>query len=334
MPIVATLTPRSDSSRQVALVGVATQGGRFPPAWRALLTDVHPQPASRSRTGSTRCSRTIPSSSRWLDEHGVELRDLRRPPRRPRLPDGRQPRGGRTDRPHGRLGLRDREDDRLARARPSSAGEAHRVGLRSDRADGDRDRRLGNLGRRGRRGLHRRAPPSVSSSRDVGAGASCCSSRVRAPWSIRRTPGSRSACSTGRRRTLSCSATEPAQRRSRGIPAIRCRRCPSSSSSTSGHRCPVDKRASSRWRSTRRDSGTTDAAAAVAAAAKETGLPAARSGARRAGGAPRRRAWRRRRDRVASAPLRWGAFRSSHERGLRQMGSRGWGDGCVRSRPV
>ena len=68
------------TSRTVALVGVATQGGRFPPAWRELLRGLRPQRDWRSRTGCTSSSATIPSFAPLADAHGVELRDLRRPP--------------------------------------------------------------------------------------------------------------------------------------------------------------------------------------------------------------------------------------------------------------
>ena len=39
VPIVATVADALGFEPQVALVGVATQVGRFPPAWRALLTE-------------------------------------------------------------------------------------------------------------------------------------------------------------------------------------------------------------------------------------------------------------------------------------------------------
>ena len=41
----ATSSRRRSYEPEVALVGVATQGGRFPPAWRALLRGVHPERA-------------------------------------------------------------------------------------------------------------------------------------------------------------------------------------------------------------------------------------------------------------------------------------------------
>ena len=71
-------------------------------------------------------------------------------------PDRREPGAAGQDRAHGRLRLRDRKDDRLARARPRGARPRARLPLRADRTDGNRDRRLGDLRRRGRLRLHRR----------------------------------------------------------------------------------------------------------------------------------------------------------------------------------
>ena len=63
----------------VALVGVATQGGRFPPAWRALLTACIRAGLS-VENGLHQMIRDDPELRPLADEHGVELRDLRRPP--------------------------------------------------------------------------------------------------------------------------------------------------------------------------------------------------------------------------------------------------------------
>ena len=79
---------------------------------------------SRSRTAFTRCSADDLELRPLADAAGVELRDLRRPPIGLDCADGREPRGRREDRAHGRLRLRDREDDRLARARPRRARSA------------------------------------------------------------------------------------------------------------------------------------------------------------------------------------------------------------------
>ena len=145
----------------------------------------------------------------------------RRPPRPapsafgPRLPYRREPRGRRQDRAHGRLGLRDREDDGLARARPGSAGARDRLGLRPGRdRPGSRSRAGGWQSTRSSP-TSSRALPSNSSSRAAAVGASCCSSRARVRLHTRRTPGSPSGSSTGRCRTPSSSAIAPARRRSK-----------------------------------------------------------------------------------------------------------------------
>ena len=43
LPIVADVASALVHGPRVALVGVATQGGRFPPAWRAILADRLPR---------------------------------------------------------------------------------------------------------------------------------------------------------------------------------------------------------------------------------------------------------------------------------------------------
>ena len=106
-----------------ALVGVATAGGRFPPAWRELLREcvatgldvengLHefladdPELAALARRARRRAARPAPAAGR------------------PQRPHRREPRARRDDRPHGRLRLCDREDDRLPRARPRGAAAA------------------------------------------------------------------------------------------------------------------------------------------------------------------------------------------------------------------
>ena len=64
VPVVATVEEGLQHGPTTAVVGVATQGGRFPPAWRELLKQ------SLAR------------------EHGVELRDLRKPPPDLNVPTG------------------------------------------------------------------------------------------------------------------------------------------------------------------------------------------------------------------------------------------------------
>jgi uncharacterized NAD-dependent epimerase/dehydratase family protein len=79
LPVVGDVEAALAYEPHVALVGVATQGGRFPPAWREILADC------------IRCGLSIenglhemlgddPELRPLADRHGVELRDLRRPP--------------------------------------------------------------------------------------------------------------------------------------------------------------------------------------------------------------------------------------------------------------
>ena len=62
------------------------------------------------------------------------------------------------------------------------------LGLRPDRADGHRDRRLGDRGRRGRRRLHRRRRRAARRRGARSAAASCSGSRARARSCTRSTP--------------------------------------------------------------------------------------------------------------------------------------------------
>ena len=62
-----------------ALVGVATQGGRFPPAWRTLLADCI-RSGLAIENGLHEFVSDDPELSALAGEHDVELRDLRRPP--------------------------------------------------------------------------------------------------------------------------------------------------------------------------------------------------------------------------------------------------------------
>ena len=78
-PIVADVESARAFAPQVALVGVATQGGRFPPAWRELLraciaAGLTIENGLHERLGDD------PELRPLADEAGVELRDLRRPP--------------------------------------------------------------------------------------------------------------------------------------------------------------------------------------------------------------------------------------------------------------
>ncbi len=79
VPIVGDVAAAMAYEPVVALVGVATQGGRFPPAWRALLTACIRAGLS-VENGLHQMIRDDPELRPLADEHGVELRDLRRPP--------------------------------------------------------------------------------------------------------------------------------------------------------------------------------------------------------------------------------------------------------------
>ena len=79
VPIVGDVTAALPHEPQVALVGVATQGGRFPPAWRAILVDCIEAGLS-IENGLHQMLGDDPELRPLADQHGVELRDLRRPP--------------------------------------------------------------------------------------------------------------------------------------------------------------------------------------------------------------------------------------------------------------
>ena len=79
VPIVADVESALGFGPQVAIVGVATQGGRFPPAWRALLRaciagGLSIENGLHEMLGDDAELRPL------ADAAGVELRDLRRPP--------------------------------------------------------------------------------------------------------------------------------------------------------------------------------------------------------------------------------------------------------------
>ncbi|HEY7691176.1 MAG TPA: DUF1611 domain-containing protein [Gaiellaceae bacterium] len=87
IPIVGTVADALPFEPTTALVGVATQGGRFPPAWRALLRQ------------SVEAGLDVENGlhEHLADDHelvalaasaGVELRDLRRPPDGLNVPTG------------------------------------------------------------------------------------------------------------------------------------------------------------------------------------------------------------------------------------------------------
>jgi uncharacterized NAD-dependent epimerase/dehydratase family protein len=87
IPIVASVEDALPYEPTVAVVGVATQGGRFPPAWRDLLKaaivaglDVE--------SGLHEFISDDPELVELAHTHGVELRDLRKPPQGLNVPTG------------------------------------------------------------------------------------------------------------------------------------------------------------------------------------------------------------------------------------------------------
>jgi uncharacterized NAD-dependent epimerase/dehydratase family protein len=87
IPIVATVDDALAYEPTVAVVGVATQGGRFPPAWRDLL-----KAAIAAGLDVESGLHEFISDDDELAElarvHGVELRDLRKPPEGLSVPTG------------------------------------------------------------------------------------------------------------------------------------------------------------------------------------------------------------------------------------------------------
>jgi uncharacterized NAD-dependent epimerase/dehydratase family protein len=79
IPIVGDVSAARRFEPEVALVGVATQGGRFQPAWRALLAECIADGLS-IENGLHQTLSDDPDLRPLADLHGVELRDLRRPP--------------------------------------------------------------------------------------------------------------------------------------------------------------------------------------------------------------------------------------------------------------
>jgi len=87
LPIVATVEEALPLEPTAALVGVATQGGRFPPAWRALLRDAISSGLD-VENGLHEFVSDDPELAQLAARHGVELRDLRKPPPGLNVPTG------------------------------------------------------------------------------------------------------------------------------------------------------------------------------------------------------------------------------------------------------
>ncbi|HET7743587.1 MAG TPA: DUF1611 domain-containing protein [Gaiellaceae bacterium] len=88
IPIVATVAEALPHSPTVAIVGVATQGGRFPDAWRQLLKECIAAGLD-VESGLHEFMADDPELSELAARAGVELRDVRRPPEGLNVPTGR-----------------------------------------------------------------------------------------------------------------------------------------------------------------------------------------------------------------------------------------------------
>jgi uncharacterized NAD-dependent epimerase/dehydratase family protein len=87
IPIVATVNDALCFNPTTALVGVATQGGRFPPEWRQLLRSC----ISKGLDVENGLHEFLGDDEELAElarRHGVELRDLRRPPADLSVPTG------------------------------------------------------------------------------------------------------------------------------------------------------------------------------------------------------------------------------------------------------
>jgi uncharacterized NAD-dependent epimerase/dehydratase family protein len=87
IPIVATVNDSLRFRPTTALVGVATQGGRFPPAWRELLKDCIAMGLDLENGLHEFLSEDEELSS-LAARRGVQLRDLRKPPPGLNVPTG------------------------------------------------------------------------------------------------------------------------------------------------------------------------------------------------------------------------------------------------------
>ena len=87
IPIVETVEDSLRFEPTVAVVGVATQGGRFPPAWRGLLKSSIAAGLD-VESGLHEFVSEDPELVELATRHGVELRDLRKPPQGLNVPTG------------------------------------------------------------------------------------------------------------------------------------------------------------------------------------------------------------------------------------------------------
>jgi uncharacterized NAD-dependent epimerase/dehydratase family protein len=87
VPVVATVDEALGFGPTTAIVGVATQGGRFPPEWRELLRGCISKGLD-VENGLHEFLADDPELSELARRHDVELRDLRRPPGDLSVPTG------------------------------------------------------------------------------------------------------------------------------------------------------------------------------------------------------------------------------------------------------
>jgi uncharacterized NAD-dependent epimerase/dehydratase family protein len=87
IPVVGRVSDAFRFGPTVAVVGVATQGGRFPPAWRELLKSCIAAGLD-VESGLHEFVSEDPELIELARRHGVELRDLRRPPDGLSVPTG------------------------------------------------------------------------------------------------------------------------------------------------------------------------------------------------------------------------------------------------------
>ena len=86
-PVVGTVAEALAYEPNTALVGVATQGGRFPPEWRKLLEECIARGLD-IENGLHEFITDDPELSELAALHGVVLRDLRKPPAGLNVPTG------------------------------------------------------------------------------------------------------------------------------------------------------------------------------------------------------------------------------------------------------
>jgi D-glutamate N-acetyltransferase len=87
LPVVGAVEEALRLGPTTAIVGVATQGGRFPPAWRQLLKSCIAAGLDLEN-GLHEFVADDPELAELARRHGVELRDLRRPPAGLNVPTG------------------------------------------------------------------------------------------------------------------------------------------------------------------------------------------------------------------------------------------------------